>query len=231
MCTVSVVPRRDGLRIVCNRDEQRTRPAALPPRIRRAGRRRATWPVDPAGGGTWIGVNDAGLVACLLNRNPRSSVDCHRAGERSRFSRGTIVPSLLAHVRFDRALEAAMRIAGDAFEPFTLVVLQDGAVAELQNIDLELTLQHGAIRQPIVLTSSSLGDHLVEAPRRALFDELVTRSRAPLAGQAAFHRHRWRDRPEISVRMSRPEAATVSRTVVDVAGGVFSMRYTALPRS
>ena len=37
MCTVSIVPIADGCRVVCNRDERRTRAAARPPR---------TWPTE-----------------------------------------------------------------------------------------------------------------------------------------------------------------------------------------
>jgi hypothetical protein len=47
---------------------------------------------------------------------------------------------------------------------------------------------------------------------------MVVKGRAGwLDGQAQFHRHQWRRRPEISVRMEREDALTVSRTVVDVA--------------
>ena len=53
---------------MCNRDERRDRRAATPPAVHRLQHRTAIYPVDPVGGGTWIGVNDAGLAAALLNR-------------------------------------------------------------------------------------------------------------------------------------------------------------------
>ena len=67
MCTVTVVPHETGIRVMCNRDERRSRPAALPPQVHDLGGRLAAFPVDPRGGGSWVGVNDAGIVVTLLN--------------------------------------------------------------------------------------------------------------------------------------------------------------------
>ena len=84
MCTVTIITvdsaaqcapdsgsaaRGKGIRLACNRDELRTRPAALPPIIRTFGNRKAIMPVDPISNGTWIAVNDAGIAATLLNVN------------------------------------------------------------------------------------------------------------------------------------------------------------------
>ncbi len=66
MCTVTFWPRRSGFRLGMNRDERWSRPVALPPIQRQASRRRALCPVE-AGGGTWIGLNDAGVAFALIN--------------------------------------------------------------------------------------------------------------------------------------------------------------------
>jgi uncharacterized protein with NRDE domain len=68
MCTVSIVANGDGFRLVSNRDERRDRTVALHPRVERLGSRSVIMPIDPVGGGSWIGVDDAGLVAAVLNR-------------------------------------------------------------------------------------------------------------------------------------------------------------------
>jgi len=68
VCTVSIVPVVDGCRVMCNRDERRTRAVAQPPRTWPTEVSWATYPQDPVSGGTWIGVNDDGLVVALLNR-------------------------------------------------------------------------------------------------------------------------------------------------------------------
>ena len=68
MCTVSVVPLPDGFSLACNRDERSSRPCASEPAAYDLRPRRAIFPRDPVGGGTWMGVNDLGLAVALLNR-------------------------------------------------------------------------------------------------------------------------------------------------------------------
>jgi hypothetical protein len=82
--------------------------------------------------------------------------------------------------------------------------------------------------RPLIFTSSSLGDGLVEAPRQQLFQRMVVEARSGwLRGQRRFHRHQWPSRPEISVRMERHDALTVSRTVVEVTRARRSLFYEA----
>ena len=66
MCTVSWLPEPGGFTLCFNRDERRTRGAALPPESRRAGGRAFLAPYDSDHGGTWLAVNDAGLALGLL---------------------------------------------------------------------------------------------------------------------------------------------------------------------
>ena len=57
----------DRFQLFFNRDEARRRGPASSPELRREDE--ATWaaPTDGDFGGSWIGVNDHGLVICLLN--------------------------------------------------------------------------------------------------------------------------------------------------------------------
>ncbi len=204
---------------------------------------KAVWPVDPASGGTWIGANEAGIAMVLLNRTPGAGsprvfpvLAAHsgslliggfapRWGRRR--SRGTIIPDLLRRRRIESALEAAGNLPACDFEPFTLLVLHGIHIGVLANTGKRMSLTTDVLSRPILFTSSSLGDHTVIEPRRALFARMVERRPEPLNldGQAAFHRHRWRSRPSISVLMSRPDAATVSRTMLDVDSRAVRMRY------
>jgi hypothetical protein len=243
MCTVSVVPHGTGVRVVCNRDERRTRPAALPPALNHLGGTRAFFPIDPEGGGTWIGVNDAGLVVTLLNAHPTNAAGSRqqavgRSDTRNRDrregverSRGLIVRELLGCASFAQAIAAAAETDARTFAPFRLVILQSRSVAVVTSdggVSLIRTQAH--LNEPLLFTSSSLGDAVVELPRRRLFERIVLSRRAGwLSGQSRFHRHRWPSRPEISVRMERPDAMTVSRTAIELADDGVRLLYEAPP--
>jgi hypothetical protein len=88
---------------------------------------------------------------------------------------------------------------------------------------------------PVAFVSSGLGDALVE-PRLALFEEMVVRTGATAAAQDEFHAHRWPDRPQVSVMMTRADARTVSVCRVEVdarpaqsPGWAVKMTYVPVP--
>jgi hypothetical protein len=183
----------------------------------------ATYPQDPESGGTWIGVNDDGLVAALLNRTavedgPRLSPP----------SRGSIVPALLACVSIARALNVYDALDLSLFQPFRIVLAHRSTVAVLAGPRTNSPAELFSLARPVMFTSSSLGDAVVERPRRRLFEQLVLRGDDWLRGQLQFHRHRWARRPEISVHMSRQNAATVSRTTIDVTSRSIDVQYESL---
>jgi hypothetical protein len=219
MCTVSIVSHATGVRLVCNRDEKRTRARALSPRVQEVGGRRVLFPIDPDGGGTWVGVNSSGLVAAVLNRTApvESSSFAPRTAHQMK-SRGAIVPHVLASATLDAAIERTETLSRIPFAPFRLVLLRHRALWIVTGGgDDSLAIERSPLLASFVVASSSLGDRLVEAPRRALFGELASKHPgSPLEAQAAFHAHRWPARPEISVVMSRRDARTVSRTQIDI---------------
>jgi hypothetical protein len=226
MCTITIVPYDDGFRLVCNRDERRDRPAAIPPMIRRLSNRTAIYPQDPLGGGTWVGGNDAGLVAALLNRNTNDGAPGGKGPFRSR---GLIIPALLDASSVAEAVDMAADLDPLRFNPFRLVVAERMTACLLTSDGLTLSVEKPAVTQPLMLTSSSLGDGLVFAPRQGLFDELVMpHDDTWLERQAQFHDHQWPSHPEISVRMERADARTVSRTVVNVTSRGIELDYHAL---
>ena len=260
MCTVSVVPLDEGFRLVCNRDELVARAVALPPRHHRLGSASAVFPIDPDGGGTWIGINDTGLVMAILNGPAAQPAKPGRPGLRSR---GAIIPALLRHgsvaaaVRAARAFFDSMETEtrGNAlfekslplratlgrnekrssaleptdFAPFHLVAIQSRNVSIVNWDGALLATSDVLMTAPLLFTSTSFGDTPVEPPRRRLFVASVIH--APdswLEGQRRFHEHRWPYRPDVSVRMRRPGARTVSRSVVDVAPARATFEYEPL---
>ena len=226
MCTVTIVPYDDGFRLACNRDERRDRAAATPPNVHRLEHRIAVFPLDPVGGGTWVGVNDAGLAAVLLNRRIKSTAP---TANRPLRSRGLIIPTLLDCGSVPDALEIAARLDPAHFDLFRLVVVHGMVAAVLASDGRTVSVETLGVSRPLMLTSSSLGDDLVEGPRRRLFERLVVKSDgAWLRAQARFHTHQWPSRPHVSVRMERPDARTVSRTQIDVTSRGSELCYDPL---
>jgi len=121
MCTL-VLHRRPGhpwpLAIAANRDEMADRPWLAPGRH---------WPdrpevfagLDQLAGGTWLGVNDHGVFASVLNR--RNSLG-PAPGLRSR---GELVLDALDHADAAEAMRALADIDARAWRGFNLVVADD----------------------------------------------------------------------------------------------------------
>lgn len=213
MCTVTVIPTFAGPRLVHSRDEQRSRALASPPVSQQLpSGRRAVWPTDPHGGGTWIAARADGLVLALLNRN----IPDNGRPPPDR-SRGGLIPRLIdaSDAADVMGALASHDLVGTA--PFRLLALDPDGTARLATWD-GLALEPIVIlTPPFCLASSGIGDDRVY-PRIPLFATMVAADPSPEA-QDAFHRHRWDDAPEISVLMSRPDARTVSITAVLPAEG------------
>lgn len=121
MCTLAIL-RRPGhawpLILAGNRDEMRSRPWTSP------GRHWSDRPEIVAGrddlaGGSWIGLNDHGVVACVLNR--RGTLGPAQ-GKRSR---GELVLDALDFADARDAADMLANLDGSAYRPFNMVVADD----------------------------------------------------------------------------------------------------------
>ncbi len=231
-----------GWRLVTNRDERHSRAVAKPPTMRTCGDRQAVMPIDPISDGTWVAMNDAGLAITLLNLNPPTppysshapsdspnSSDASESGAALQ-SRGGIIPRLMAHASVDDALADVDSFDTSIYAPFTLVLVNDRHVGHVRWDGQRLTIEPSQLADgPRMFTSSGLGDHHVELPRRALFDQMIRHHDFTpdelVATQDSFHRHRWPDRPHLSVCMRRDDARTVSMTVVERLANRMRMTY------
>jgi hypothetical protein len=232
MCTVTALSRhllaadvstdRLLLRVVCNRDELLTRAPALPPTLWAAGHRRVLMPIDPTSGGTWIAANDAGIVFALLNVNDEASPPANTV------SRGTIIPALVGCATVSLALAEARQIHADRFAPFRLLIIDRDDIVDCRTNGDGIHYRRGHFRSAILRTSSGLGDAVVVGPRRALFERTFTHARNASAAQDQYHRHQWPGREAISVNMRRDDAATVSRTIVEVREASVRLSYQAI---
>jgi hypothetical protein len=224
MCTLTVVPTPDRrVRLAFNRDERPTRPPALPPAIRAFGDRRAVLPTDPQSGGTWLGVNDAGLALAVLNLNPPE-----RWVRPSPRSRGHLIPALLGlDTPADALAELERAFDHRDLAPFRLILIGHGVAAEVRWDGGESMVTSRLVGgTPLLFTSSGLGDHLVEGGRRELFDDLFGGpSDDWKSAQDEFHRHRWPGREHLGVNMTRPTARTVSHSVIDLTDSAATVVY------
>ncbi len=216
MCTVTIVP-DDGrwpgqprVRVVCNRDERRSRPRAEAAQIRDIGGVQAVYPVDPPSKGTWIAGNESGLIFSLLNR----SVTDASANVKALPSRGGIIVGLLDAESIEEIADRSDRIASVGYAPFRLVVVGP-AVLELIWDGVTMVDVWHDLSGPMLFTSSSLGDERVHEPRLRLFESMIGQGNWDQRWQDAFHQHLWPGQEEISVMMERADARTVSTTVVE----------------
>ncbi|GHD61469.1 hypothetical protein GCM10017083_48830 [Thalassobaculum fulvum] len=118
MCTV-VILRRPGapwpLIMAANRDELAGRPWRAPDRH---------WPdrpeivagLDVLAGGSWLGINDHGVVACILNRHGTLGP---APGKRSR---GELVLEALDHADAADAAHALGALEPDSYRPFNMLL-------------------------------------------------------------------------------------------------------------
>ncbi len=118
MCSV-IILRRPGhpwpLLIAANRDEMRDRPWLVPA---------MHWPdrpdviggLDELAGGTWMALNEHGLMAALLNRMNTLGA---QEGKRSR---GELVLEALDHADASEAVQALIDLNTSAYRSFNMVV-------------------------------------------------------------------------------------------------------------
>lgn len=231
-----VEERRDRplLRVMFNRDEARARPVSLPPETMRCRERLAIYPVDPQSGGTWIGVNDAGLVGAILNASA-TFAGARKPGDPPRppaeRSRGLILPRVLEASNLVSAIDIVRELEREAFKtlPFRLWLSDAGEHVVCVFDGRRLAI--GAVEafdRPLMLASSSLGDELVLPTRREAFEQELGRGVTTRDAQERVHACRDLSRGELGVLMSRADARTVSRTTLEMHASFAELRCETL---
>lgn len=242
--------------VTMNRDEARSRAAESAPRLRAGGPTAPDWlaPEDGAAGGTWIGANDRGVIACLLNRYPASEKP--KPARKGAPSRGRIVAEALAQGGPEQTFDwIESRFDPAPYSSFALMVLSEG-----QSQSYEWTGGDRLQAEPLILgtpisrvansktpsrrlafpggdwamrTSSSWRTDEVEAWRAEAFDQWLADG-ARFDGQIpSFNLLQPKGRAEWSPLMSRELACTRSITQVfaDFASGTIEMRHWPKPAS
>ena len=118
MCTVVLLRQPNDkwpLLIAANRDEMMGRPWA-PPGRHWLDRKNVVAGIDHLAGGSWMGINDEGVVACVLNRPDSLGPDP------SLRSRGEIVLEALDHADAVDAANALIELDGRSYRSFNLMI-------------------------------------------------------------------------------------------------------------
>jgi hypothetical protein len=202
MCTLTYLLTDIGYELFFNRDEQRSRLVAIPPKLNQA--RNAIYPVDPQGKGTWLAVNQQGLTMALLNyyqapfnNNPHI------------VSRGQLILSLL-EIKED-LIEQLKAMNLSMYQPFKLCIFPDDLTNnnnnvhcfnwtgnELFSVDIDLPI-----------TSSSIDLDEVCKKRKRRFNSIIDANTSSSSQLKNFH-FSTEIIGKYSVNMQRTDAQTVS---------------------
>ena len=221
MCTVSFVPNSRGFCVGMNRDESVSRPVALVPEVHFNDGRPCVYPSEPAGG-TWIGLNDAGLCLALINwyAVPVRPVN-------GTISRGTIVKALLKARTLDDSYSTLPLLPLNRLPPFRLIAIapRERAIAEFR-WDQDVLLPERKRWTANHWFSSGLDESLAQAKRGEV---CLQEWKKPHAGELQWlrqlHKSHLPERGAFSICMHREEAATVSYTEIEIADSFGVMRY------
>ncbi|ADZ89699.1 NRDE family protein [Marinomonas mediterranea] len=216
MCSVTWLTHKNGYEIFFNRDEQKTRAAALPPEQVTLKGVDVLMPIDPVGHGSWISTNEAGLSLCLLN-NYQGKVP---EGELT--SRGHLLKMLSSSTGIEQVAARFKAFAMESFAPFTLLVFVYGQTQvtgfcwDGESVSVE------KMQSPHFSSGVDLVE--VSAYRRSVYEKIESPDFDSLID---FHRHHHASVPHRSVCMHRGDAKSVSFTYVRVSAKEQLMSYVA----
>ena len=171
MCTITAGLKRETLVVTMNRDEQRTRGKEISPQINTHLGQRFFAPLDSEQGGTWIGINMSGDIACLMNYYSSNSMIEPKQAQ----SRGSLIPKVLTCSDPKKLLENLP--LEESFNGFTLLYFKDQDIKEFTWTGEELICQNYNLKNEkggwILFTSSSFEEELVKQKREKYFEQWV----------------------------------------------------------
>lgn len=237
MCTVTLHRAQAELLVTMNRDELRGRAPEHPPLYFGRMNPQVRWvmPIDGESGGTWMGANSEGVVACLLNAyQPGESSDRASILAAGTVSRGKIVPEALFQGP-ETAVEAWLHGVFDPspFSPFSLVV-----AGPEQTVAWSWNGQGRILRTPlsgewVMESSSSLDAARVLPYRERLFETWIQEGARFEFDLPSFHLQQVEGRAEWSPFMSRELSSTrsITQARVEIARGILALRYWSNPEA
>jgi hypothetical protein len=232
VCTLTIEFAASGFTATMNRDEALVRAPEVPPKttILPTG---VHWtaPRDSEKGGTWMGLNNYGVVGCLLNAYQPGESLLPDPNSRYR-SRGEIIPRLLEHTRASEAIAAFQeRFTEEAYPSFHLYVVCPQSAICVTWLRGH-ALQVDEITEPWVIRSSSGWDSAEVAQWREERFRAWIEAGTPRRGTLPeFHVLQEPGREDYSPLMKREWSATrsITQAVVDPGAGELALRYWPQP--
>lgn len=224
MCTVSWFTTPTGYELFFNRDEQRSRSEAMLPQTFQENNVHYIMPIDPAGGGSWISLNNYGISLCLLNYYQGSM------SPKNALSRGLLIKKLASCENIKSIHDTLSSIELAHFSSFTLLIFHTTQLDEKDNIqgfrwDGEL---FNTINPRSPMSSSSVDADNVIKHRLSIYKELTSSG----INRHTLHKFHQYHHPKLSHRspcMHRQDAQTVSFTHIIVDNKNNTLRYFSGP--
>jgi hypothetical protein len=254
MCTVTWLREEGGYHLFCNRDEKLTRKPALPPRLGVRHGVRYLAPIDGDFGGTWISTNEFGVSLCLLNGGLLNGTAGPRPAVVR--SRGLLLLDLVSSRSLEEVVDTVEATDLTLYASFTLAALSPDEPAMVIEWNGQRSSIRTQAEPCYMLTSSSFDTEAVKRIRAEEFARLAGESsplperttrpgasesqhylgaHSPAPGAVCcsatrlqeFHGSHAPSRSAYSPCMHRPDAATISLTLICIRGRC--SRFTYLP--
>lgn len=224
MCTLSWSFRRNGYSVFFNRDELNSRALAISPQRQLVHGVEIIAPRDGEKGGSWITVNEYGVLTCLLNLYESPLPESPKPF----LSRGSLVMDLAGCESWASSLSILDRKDLREYPPFQLLQFTPGAV--MNGLKWSGTHQETHQYDPceLPISGSSFRNDDVAGKRFETFWKIVDPESAGeerLKQLEAFHLSYDADCGASSVNMCRPDAQTMSFSRVDVDEKSIRFRY------
>lgn len=224
MCSFSWQDFGDHIGIAFNRDETILRAKAIPPKRFDTEAVQYIMPIDPDAGGSWICVNQFGLVFALLNNyqgqlKPKSD---------KLVSRGEIIKSLALCKSFEQVLSIVQKLELTKFQPFSLLLVSlkhkymwdyDGISTGLVTNDLPkhyFSSAHSEAKRVLIERSAVANSWPINSDEDLL---KLHRSHMPNNSRTEFEDRTY------SICMHHTKGHTQSLTYITLQAEVVSMKY------
>jgi len=216
MCTVSILRHKSGMTVTSNRDELRTRnEAGVKQEL--AGSTQRIYPVDAQAQGTWVGVNDYGIAASLLNM--------YESEYQGSLSRGLIIPRLLEFQSLDDARDwLTQSLQPYLYSAFVLLVMDRNDLYRYRWDGNSLTEELIEFSHYFLETSSSVDLVETVAHRQRIFKEWHD-AEGHCEAVLTFHCKRDETSSTNSICMAREHSHTKSVSQIQIDDNTVYFRY------